>query len=123
MATCVPFSRWSSLVLSFAGGHGPLWAYREIAESEVYRRVFLNTLLLALNVAIVASLLAYPTAYMLSRLRGWTLSFAFWCLLFPLWISVLVRTFAWILLLERNGPVNRTLSAVGMIDQPLSMGG
>ena len=121
MGTCFILPLVELLRLSFTGGHGPLWAYREIAESEVYRRVFVNTLLLAFNVAIIASLLAYPTAYMLSRLRGWTLSFAFWCLLFPLWISVLVRTFAWILLLERNGPVNRTLSAVGIIDQPLSM--
>src|SRR5215203_3028026 len=51
MGTCFILPLVELLRLSFTGGHGPLWAYREIAESEVYRRVFVNTLLLALNVA------------------------------------------------------------------------
>jgi ABC-type spermidine/putrescine transport system permease subunit I len=109
------------LRLSFSSSSGAFEAYRELAGSEVYRRVFLNTLLLAFNVAMLSTLLAYPTAYLLSRLRGLALSIAFWCLLFPLWISVLVRTFAWVLLLERNGPLNRTLVGLGVIDEPLSL--
>jgi putative spermidine/putrescine transport system permease protein len=109
------------LRLSFSSSAGPLEAYRKIAGSEVYRRIFLNTLVLAFNVAMLSTLLAYPTAYLLSRLRGLALSVAFWCLLFPLWISVLVRTFAWVLLLERNGPLNRTLVGLGVIDEPLSL--
>jgi putative spermidine/putrescine transport system permease protein len=107
--------------LSFSAPEGPFSAYREIALSEVYRRVFVNTVILAFNVAVIAVVLSYPTAWMLSRLRGFRLSLAVWCLLFPLWISVLVRTFAWILLLERNGPVNRALVGLGVVDQPLSM--
>jgi putative spermidine/putrescine transport system permease protein len=109
------------LRLSFSSSAGPFEAYREIAGSEVYRRIFLNTLVLAFNVAMLSTLLAYPTAYLLSRLRGLALSVAFWCLLFPLWISVLVRTFAWVLLLERDGPLNRTLVGLGIIDEPLSL--
>ena len=45
----------------------------------------------------------------------------FACVLLPLWISVLVRTFSWMLLLERNGPVNRLLVGSGLVDQPLSL--
>src|SRR5262249_16138215 len=84
-----------------------------------YRRIFLNTVVLAFNVAMLSTLLAYPTAYLLSRLRGLAFSIALWCLLFPFWISVLVRTFAWVLLLERNGPLNRALVGLGVIDEPL----
>ena len=107
--------------LSFSAPEGVFSAYREIAASEVYRRVFVNTVILAFNVAVIASVLSYPTAYMLSRLRGFAFSAAVWCLLFPLWISVLVRTFSWILLLERNGPVNQLLIGTGLVDQPVSM--
>jgi putative spermidine/putrescine transport system permease protein len=109
------------LRMSFTGTADPFSAYREIAESEVYRRVFVNTLILALNVALITVVLSYPTAWMLSRLRGFRLSVAVGCLLFPLWISVLVRTFAWILLLEQNGPVNRTLMALGLVAKPIPM--
>jgi ABC-type spermidine/putrescine transport system permease subunit I len=43
------------------------------------------------------------------------------CVVLPLWISVLVRTFAWMLILERNGPLNRFLMAIGIVDHPLSL--
>ena len=109
------------LRLSFAAPEGAFFAYREIAQSEVYRRVFVNTLILAFNVAVITSVLSYPTAYMLSRLRGLAFTVAVACLLFPLWISVLVRTFSWILLLERNGPINRALVGAGLVGEPLPM--
>ena len=107
--------------MSLQGSGGIFSAYTEIATSEVYRRVFLGTLQLSASVAVITVLLSYPTAYMLSRLTGWRLGLAFWCLLFPLWISVLVRTFSWILLLEQNGPVNRLLQAGGLTSAPLAL--
>src|SRR5581483_11999745 len=58
------------LSLSFTSKEGPLAPYREIATGEVYRTVFVNTLLLAFNVAVITCLLSYPAAYLLSRLRG-----------------------------------------------------
>ncbi|ACA18238.1 binding-protein-dependent transport systems inner membrane component [Methylobacterium sp. 4-46] len=107
--------------LSLSSPEGAFASYIEIASSSVYRAVFANTVVLALSVAALTTLLAYPTAYMVSELRGWKRSLALWCVLFPLWISVLVRTFSWILLLERNGPVNRLLLASGLVDTPVSL--
>ncbi|WP_035715763.1 ABC transporter permease [Bradyrhizobium genomosp. I (2014)] len=109
------------LKLSFGGAGGPFSAYSEIASSEVYRKVFLNTFTLAITVASCTVLLSYPTAYMLSQLSGWKRSVAFWCLFFPLWISVLVRTFSWIVILEKSGPVNRALLGMGLTSSPLSL--
>jgi len=108
------------LRLSLSSPDGPFSPYFEIAASTVYRQVFVNTLMLSLAVAAICVVLAYPTAYMLSRLKGWRQGLALWCLLFPLWISVLVRTFSWIMLLERNGPVNGALVALGLADQPVA---
>lgn len=119
LAACFVAPLAELLKLSFTGAGGPFSSYQAIAETGVYREVFLNTFILAFNVAVISILLSYPTAFMLSRLKGFALSLAFWCVLFPLWISVLVRTFAWILLLGQNGPVNGALVAGGLASQPI----
>jgi putative spermidine/putrescine transport system permease protein len=109
------------LALSFAGKEGTFSAYTELLTSEVFVAVFVNTLKLAATVTIISVLLAYPTAYLLSRLEGLWLTLAIYCVLVPFWISVLVRTFSWMLLLERNGPVNMVLVGAGLIEQPLKL--
>ena len=107
--------------LSLGARDGPLAAYREVLGSVVYQRVFLNTLVVAFVVTVVCLLLAYPTAFVLSRLRGGLRAVAFYCVLVPFWISLLVRTYAWMLLLGTQGPVNAALVAVGLVSQPLPL--
>ncbi|WP_173932641.1 ABC transporter permease [Chelativorans sp. Marseille-P2723] len=107
--------------LSLESEGGTLSAYREIIGSEVFRAVFVQTLILAVTVTVISVLLAYPAAYLLSRLKDGWLTLAIYCVLVPFWISVLVRTFSWMLLLERNGPVNSTLMWLGVTDQPLKL--
>lgn len=115
----VPLTRL--LTLSLEGKGGRWSAYHELLTSDVYATVFLNTLELAATVTVIAVLLAYPTAYLLSRLKGVWLTLALYCVLVPFWISVLVRTFSWMLLLERNGPVNALLLWTGAVEQPVKM--
>jgi putative spermidine/putrescine transport system permease protein len=105
--------------LSVSATEGPLWAYGEILGNAVYLRVFWNTLVVAVAVTAISVIAAYPTAYMLTLLKGWALTLAVYGVLFPLWISVLIRTFSWILLLEKNGPVNRALVASGVVEGPV----
>jgi len=109
------------MALSFQGKGGVLSSYGELLGSEVFVAVFLNTLRLAVTVTAISVLLAYPTAYLLSRLQGKWLTLALYCVLVPFWISVLVRTFSWMLLLERNGPVNILLMWSGITQQPLKL--
>jgi putative spermidine/putrescine transport system permease protein len=115
----VPLAQLFGLSLAAPGG----WfaAYSELLTGTVYTRVFVNTLLVAVNVTVVCVLLAYPTAYLMSRLQGVWLLVTLYCVLFPLWISVLVRTFCWMLLLERNGPINRLLIELSLAEQPLQL--
>lgn len=108
-------------LLSLESKGGPLLAYREILSDDVFRAVFWKTLVLAATVTSITVLLAYPTAYLLSRLTGTGLTIAIYCVLVPFWISILVRTFSWMLLLERNGPVNAALGMAGLINQPLKL--
>ena len=74
-------------VLSFSDKRGAFAAYAELLEGEVYRRVFINTVVLGAGVTLACVLLAYPTAYVLTRLRGAWLYLAFWCVLFPFWVG------------------------------------
>jgi len=109
------------LNLSFQSPEGTFAAYVTLAESPVFRAVFLNTLQLAFIVTAICTLLAYPAAWLLTRVRGFWFGLALYCVLVPFWISVLVRTFSWMLLLERNGPVNGFLMRIGVTDQPLRL--
>lgn len=109
------------LALAFQGDRTSPLPFQELAGSEVYRRVFVATLVISLVVTALTVLLAYPLAYALCRLKGVWFMLALYGVLFPLWISTLVRTFSWMLLLERNGPVNRTLVELGLTERPLAI--
>jgi putative spermidine/putrescine transport system permease protein len=109
------------LLLSFDLPEGPLASYAQLLGSSVFRQVFVNTLILALIVTVFSVVLACPTAYLLSRVRGFWFTVALYCVLVPFWISILVRTFSWMLLLERNGPVNAWLMWAGITDSPVPL--
>jgi ABC-type spermidine/putrescine transport system permease subunit I len=108
-------------VLSVSAPAGPLAAYRELATVEVYRVVFRNTVVLALVVSAICLVVGFTLALALTRLEaGWRAA-VFACIVLPLWISVLVRTFSWMLILETNGPLNRFLLALGVVQRPLPL--
>lgn len=115
----VPLVRFLSL--AFTSEDGAFATFAQLAESPVYRRVMLNTFVTAAVVTVLTGLLAWPLAYMLSRARGLWFTLLIYGVLFPLWISILVRTYSWMLLLERNGPVNRAIQAMGLSDGPLPL--
>jgi ABC-type spermidine/putrescine transport system permease subunit I len=115
----VPLARL--LGLSFTSPAGPFDAYARLLGDDIYARVFLNTFVIAIVVTAIALVIAFPIAFALTRLTRTWRGIVFACVLVPLWISVLVRTFSWMLLLERNGPVNRFLVASGVADQPLAL--
>jgi len=119
IAFLVPLARLVGL--SFSSPAGPFAAYTHLLGDDIYARVFANTFFIAIVVTLVALLIAYPVAFALTRLSRTWRGVLFACVLLPLWISVLVRTFSWMLLLERNGPLNRIFIASGLIDQPLAL--
>lgn len=95
--------------------------YQRILTSGAVQRVIMTTLRICLITTVLALLLGYAIAYAITlatpRARGW------WILavLVPLWISVLVRAFAWVTLLRRQGLINNTLINAGVITDPLPL--
>lgn len=89
------------------------------------RRIFLDalgrTIWISLVVTMICAVLSIPLAQaIVSAPPLWSkVMFAF--VLFPLWTSLLVRTVVWIIVLQKNGPVNSALLLTGLVDQPLSL--
>jgi len=118
-AFLVPLARL--VALSFSAPAGPFAAYAQLLGDDIYARVFANTFVIAIAVTVAALLIAFPVAFALTRLARTWRAVVFACVLLPLWISVLVRTFSWMLLLERNGPINRLVVASGISEAPLAL--
>ena len=118
-AFLVPLARL--IGMGFSSPSGPFVAYAHLFGDDIYARVFANTFVIAVIVTVVTLVIAFPVAFALTRLSRTWRGIVFACVLLPLWISVLVRTFSWMLLLERNGPVNRFIVASGLADQPLAL--
>ena len=119
LAFLVPLARL--VALSFSAPAGPFVAYAQLLGDDIYARVFANTFFIAVVVTVVALVIAFPVAFALTRLASTWRGIVFACVLLPLWISVLVRTFSWMLLLERNGPINRFVVASGLAGEPLAL--
>jgi ABC-type spermidine/putrescine transport system permease subunit I len=88
-------------------------------EKTLYLRVYLNTFKMALGVTAECLVLGYIVAYMLYRAPRYLLGVLLSLVLIPFWISVIVRTYALLVVLGRNGIVNSTLVKLGAIDEPL----
>ena len=91
------------------------------AEDAVFLPLFWRTFEISLIVTVICALLAYPVAYTLSILpQGWA-NAGMMLVLIPFWTSILVRTTAWFIILQREGPINALLLAFDIVNQPLTM--
>ena len=111
------------LWLSFTdpAGHLSLQNYTRIARTPVYLEVLGITFRIAAWTTVFAILAGYPVAYLLAVLPERRREGLLLLVLMPFWTSFLVRTFAWMVLLGRNGAVNRLLLALGIVDQPVAL--
>ena len=78
-----------------------------------YAGVFGRSFLLAFVATIVCILVGYPLAYLLARERGRLRSMAMLLIMLPMWMNFLLRTYAWMSLLDDNGLINQFLSGIG----------
>jgi len=105
--------------LSFEGGDFG-W-YEKALTGGLYTTILFRTFEIAAIVTLCCLVIGYPVAFLLATTTpGWrAIGFAF--VMLPLWTSVLVRTYAWMVLLGRNGIINRVLIDSGLMEQPLPM--
>ncbi len=95
--------------------------YARMVIEPAYLATFEVTLELSLLVTLLAVLLGYPLAYMIALLPRRAATICLTLVLVPFWTALLVRTYAWLVLLQRRGIVNTLLEKWGLIDQPLAL--
>jgi ABC-type spermidine/putrescine transport system permease subunit I len=108
--------------LSFVKGDAASLAhYERMFEYGSYARIFRTTFELSAIVTLICVLLGYPVAYLLAQLPARVASVALALVIIPFWTSVLVRTYAWLVLLQQQGLINQALLKIGFIDAPVSL--
>lgn len=99
-----------------------IWEEMEaVLFSATIGRVILNTNGIGAVVTLLVLLIGYPVSYALSRARGFAFTLILLCIVLPYFTSTIVRTYAWMVLLGRNGLINQALLGLGLISEPLDL--
>jgi putative spermidine/putrescine transport system permease protein/spermidine/putrescine transport system permease protein len=109
--------------LSLFDAQGALTAgnYLRLVQQPSYFKTLVTTFKVSLIVTLVCLVLGYPLAYLLSQLPRRVAGILMISVILPFWTSVLVRTYAWLIILQRRGLVNDWLMSLGIIDEPLQL--
>ena len=109
--------------LSFLADDGSLslMHYRRMVEQPSYARIFGATFQVSLLTTGLCILLGYPLAYVLSQLPRRAATLCLIAVMLPFWTSLLVRTYAWLVLLQRRGLINTWGIELGWWDEPLPL--
>jgi len=94
--------------------------YRRVFD-PTYLRVFLNSFLLAFLTGLITLVIGYPVAYITANLDAKRKALAIGLIMLPFWISSLLRTYGWMILLGSTGIINNILMAIKLIDKPIPM--
>ena len=95
--------------------------YAFILGDALYRNAYLSSIKVAAISTVFALLLGYPIAYFIARSPEPRRSVLLLLVVLPFWTSFLLRVYAWIGFLRREGVINNTLMWLGIIDEPLVM--
>ncbi len=92
--------------------------YARLVSDDLYIASYLKSLQIALISTALLLLVGYPLAYGIARApRNWQ-PVLFLLVILPFWTSFLIRVYAWINILQREGLLNQVLLALGLVDQP-----
>jgi putative spermidine/putrescine transport system permease protein len=95
--------------------------FLKLIETSVYIGALSNTVIVSASVTALCVLLGYPMAYLMAHSSERIRRILIFIVLVPFWSSILVRTFAWMVLLQNKGLINSVLTNIGIIDYPLRL--
>jgi len=104
-------------VSAASSDHGWFEVFRHITTTELYQRVLLNTVWISLQVVFFTALVAYPIAYVVGHAAERAGRLLFFAIISSMWISILIRTYAWTVLLQRTGPISNALVSLGVFNE------
>jgi putative spermidine/putrescine transport system permease protein len=109
------------LVWSFFSPGFTLAHYAKLFGEPGYMQALRNTAEISVWVTVLSLVLGYPLAYLMTAVSGRVRTLLIVLVLVPFWTSVLVRTFAWMVILGKRGIINELLIGWGVIDKPLAL--
>ncbi|WP_353669306.1 ABC transporter permease subunit [Marinomonas sp. THO17] len=95
--------------------------YLFLFESRFYLDAYLSSIKIAAISTFFALLIGFPIAYLIARSGPTLRTLLLALVILPFWTSFLLRVYAWMALLKKNGPINDVLMMLGIIDQPLQI--
>ncbi|MGB3177021.1 MAG: ABC transporter permease [Albidovulum sp.] len=109
--------------LSFIGAEGQfsLENYERMLSRKSYSRIFITTFQVSLLTTGLCILIGYPLAYFMAQLPSRLANLCMITVLLPFWTSLLVRTYAWLVLLQKQGLVNDWAISLGFWEEPVKM--
>lgn len=123
----LPFLVMAAMSLATLDGRTLVWGlhpdnYRALTEKAYLARAMIVSLEITLTVTAVSVVLAYPLAWIIAfRVPPRWQRLALLLAILPFWTSYVVRSYAWLLVLARDGVVNQTLMTLGLIDAPVTL--
>ena len=125
IAVCVviviPVGWLFSLSFLDSSGQLSLVNYQKMIEYKSYMRVFRTTFNVSFLTTFLCILIGYPLAYFLSQVPKKYVGLMMLTVLLPFWTSLLVRTYAWLVMLQRNGLINNFAIDLGIWDTPVKL--
>jgi len=95
--------------------------YAALVKDSQYLLAYLSSIKIAVIATLFTLLIGYPMAYVISRMPPAARNVAMMLVVLPSWTSFLIRVYAWIGILDRNGLLNQLLLKIGLIDAPLQI--
>jgi putative spermidine/putrescine transport system permease protein len=112
----------SLLLMSITSPQFGLQNFAALVHAPVYLKALLNTVIISGSVTLTCMLLAYPIAYTMANSSATVRRLLVFAVLVPFWSSILVRTFAWMVLLQKRGLINKILiDYLGILQEPLAL--
>lgn len=121
VALCLVLPVAATIAATFAEPAGTFAPYIAFFQSGFRRTVLWRTIEISLVTTAISLVVGFLTAYVVSKAPGWAKSILIIAAVFPLLTGVVVRSFAFLIILGRNGMVNNFLIAIGVTDEPFSM--
>ncbi len=117
----IPLLRIFKISITDADGHISFSAYLQFFQTSIYFKVMLLTFKVSFFVTLFCLILGYPVAYTMAKSSKRVSSLIMIAVMIPFWTSLLVRTYAWMILLQTDGVINNILLNIGLIDAPLRL--
>lgn len=89
--------------------------------NPLFLNIFVRSLKLAALTTIISLLIGYPCAWAISRMKGHKQLVFLMLIIIPSWMNLLIKNYAWIVILRREGFINTLLKSLGLIQQPLNL--